>query len=60
VLQASAEIAECSVRCVGQSQEGKCAGKDSDDIFVDKSEPCGKPSIPMMMLMIPAGAGCRE
>jgi hypothetical protein len=58
----------CSVRCVGQSllvhescQERKCAGEDNDDIFVDKSESCGKPSIPMMMMMmILAGAGCRE
>jgi hypothetical protein len=40
-------------------QERKCAGEDNDDTVVDKSESCGKPNIPMMM-MIPVGAGFVE
>jgi hypothetical protein len=56
VLQASAEIAECS----GQSQGRKCAAEDNGDMFVDKSELCGKSSIPLMMTMIPKGDGWVE
>lgn len=56
MLQASAEIAERS----GQSQGRKCAAEDNGDMFVDKSESCGKASIPLVMTMIPEGDGWME